>query len=395
MIMMIRGEPTLPWPDVRWDRLAIVGNLVFEVPNDWTAIAGPGAVELARAGSTITLRHVHARGADPAVGVAAVAAEDHEALLIEGAPERLTVLRSTGTILDVRYGGVGSTAVRITSLGPIDEWPLAVQVVDDVLRSRWSTASVERSAAIPPADRVVGAGSTSGSAASEGRDRAAALLTVRGPDGLFEHLVQVEDRGVVPGRVRRSEVGTAARAAGLTGRFGALTSAGAALLRPAHGPEDLLVIESRTRDVVTSRWRAWLSKGSALVVEDGDGHSAMGVIPHRQLSRELLAWFGVDPSWVIEDEEPATVPLAALDDRGGPCPSEVGWMQAAWPVRDWHTVRGWGERRQFAVLSIVVPGLGVFDREIDGDTVTMRPSSPASFARDVVRFLTVERREPA
>ncbi len=142
VIMMICGEPTLPWPDVRWDRLAIVGNLVFEVPDDWTAIARPGAVELARAGSTITLRHVHARGADPAVGFAAVAAEDHEALLIEGAPERLTVLRSTGTILDVRYGGVGSTAVRITSRGPIDEWPPAVQVVDDVLRSRWSTASV-------------------------------------------------------------------------------------------------------------------------------------------------------------------------------------------------------------------------------------------------------------
>ncbi len=119
------------------------------------------------------------------------------------------------------------------------------------------------------------------------------------------------------------------------------------------------------------------------------------MIPHGLLSRELLAWFGVDPSWVIEDEEPATVPLAALDDRDGPCPSEVSWMQAAWPVRDWHTVRGWGERRQFAVLSIVVPGIGVFDREIDGDTVTMRPSSPAAFARDVVRFLTVERRDPA
>ncbi|MET3638421.1 hypothetical protein ABIC52_003234 [Curtobacterium oceanosedimentum] len=392
---MMSGEPTLPWPDVRWDRLAIVGGLVLEVPDDWTAVAGPGAVELARAGSTITLRHVRARGADPVVGFAAVATDDRDALLIEGAPERLTVLRSTGTILDVRYGSVGPTAVRITSRGPVDEWPLAVQVVDDVLRSRWSTASVERSAPIPPADRVIGADTTSGSAASEGRDRAAALLTVRGPDGLFEHLVQVEDRGVVPGRVRRSEVGTAARAAGLTGRFGALTAAGAALLRPAHGPEDLLVVECRTRDVVTRRWRAWLKEGSALVVEDGDGHSAMGVIPHGQLSRALLAWVGVDPSWVVEDQEPATVPLAALDDRDGPCPSDVGWMQAAWRVRDWHTVRGWGERRQFAVLSIVVPGIGVFDHEIDGDAVTMRPSSPAAFARDVVRFLTVGRRDPA
>ncbi|RUQ09356.1 hypothetical protein D8M35_02780 [Curtobacterium sp. HSID17257] len=389
------GKPTLPWPDVRWDRLAIVGGLVFEVPDDWTAVAGPGAVELARAGSTITLRHVQARGADPAVGFAAVAADDPDALLIEGAPERLTVLRSTGTILDVRCGSVGSTAVRITSRGPVDEWPLAVQVVDEVLRSRWSTASVERSAEIPPADRVIGTDTTSGGAASEGRDRAAALLTVRGPDGLFEHLVQVEDRGVVPGRIRRSNVGTAARAAGLTGRFGALTAAGTALLRPAHAPEDLLVVECRTRDVVTRRWRAWFKEGSALVVEDGVGHSATGVIPHGQLSRQLLARFGVDPSWVIEDQEPATVPLAALDDRDGPCPSEVGWMQAAWPVRDWHTVRGWGERRQFAVLSIVVPGIGVFDREIDGDTVTMRPSSPAAFARDVVRFLTVDRRDLA
>ncbi len=229
-------------------------------------------------GSTITLRHVHARGADPAVGFAAVAADDHEALLIEGAPGAVDrFMRSTGTILDVRYGGVGSTAVRIASRGPIiDEWPLAVQVIDDVLRSRWSTtASVERSAAIPPADRVVGAGSTSGSAASEGRDRAAALLTVRGPDGLFEHLVQVEDRGVV----RTGPTVGGGHGCSRCRSHRTLRRADVRRCRAvASGarPEDLLVVESRTRDVVTRRWRAWLSKGSALVVEDGDGHSAMG-----------------------------------------------------------------------------------------------------------------------
>ncbi len=207
--------------------------------------------------------------------------------------------------------------------------------------------------------------------------------------------MQVEDRGVVPGRVRRSEVGSAARVAGLTGRFGGLTAAGAELPHPAHGPEDLLVVESRTRDALTRRWRAWIKEGSALVVEDGDGRCATGGIPDGELSRDLLVWSGVDPRWVIEDQEPATVPLAAMDDRDGACPSEARWMQDAWAVRDWHAVRGWGERRRFGVLSIVVPGIGVFDREIDRDTVTMRPSSPATFARDVLRFLTVGRRDQA
>jgi len=392
---MIRGEPILPWPDVQWDRLAIVGGLVLEVPDGWTAAARSGEIELSRAGSTITLRPADVLGADPAVEFAAVAADDPEALLVEAARDRLSVLGSTGTMRDVRYVGVGSTGVRITSRGPVDEWPGAMQVVDGVLRSRWSTPMVERSGALADVDREVGADTTSGRVGSEGRDRAAALLTVRGPDGLFEHLVQVEDRGVVPGRLRRSEVGVTARSAGLTGRFGALTSAGIALLRPAHGPDDLLVVEFRTRDVVTRRWRAWLRDGEALVVEDGEGGSAMGVLPDGQLGRELLAWLRVDPTWVIEDPEPVTVPLAALDDRDGPCPSDVAWMQAAWRVRDWHTVRGWGERRQSAVLSIVVPGVGAFDREIDGDTLTMRPSSPADFAQGVVRFLAVARRDHA
>lgn len=392
---MICGEPTLPWPDVRWDRLAIVGGLVLEVPDGWTAVARSGAVELRRVGSTITLRPVDALAADPAGEHAAGAVVDPDTLLVEDAPDRLVVVGSTGTVRDVRYAEVGSTAVRITSWGPVDEWPAVVQVVDGVLRSRWSTPSGQRSAADPESVRGIGlgAGTAGGRAAAPGRDRAAGLLTVRGPKGLFEHLVQVEDRGVVPGRLRRSEVGTAARAAGLTGRFGALTAAGAALLRPAHGPDDLLVVECRTRDVVTRRWRAWLRDGDALVVEDGDGGSAMGVLPDGQLVRELLAWLDVDPTWAVAGAEPVSVPLAGLDDREGPCPSNVRWMQAAWRVRDWQTVRGWGERRQYGVLSIVVPGIGVFDREVDGDRLTMRPSSPAELARDVVRFLTAERRD--
>ncbi len=245
--MMICGEPTLPWPDVRWDRLAIVGNLVLEVPDDWTAIARPGVVELARAGSTINLRYVHARGADPAVGFAAVAADDHEALLIEGAPERLTVLRSTGTILDVRYGGVGSTAVRIASRGPIESgrWRCRSSTtccgrdgrpprLSDQQRSRRQTASAARApraAALRRRGVIVRRRCSRSVGRTDGSSTSCRWRTA----------------GVVPGRVRRSEVGTAARAAGLTGRFGALTSAGAALLRPAHGPEDLLVVESRTR----------------------------------------------------------------------------------------------------------------------------------------------------
>lgn len=393
------GEPRLPWPDVRWDRLAIVGGLVLEVPDGWTAVARSGAVELARAGSTITLCPVDTLGADPALEFAAVAAEDPDALLVEGVPDRLVVLGSTDTFQDVRYAEVGLTAVRITARGRVREWPAVTQVVDGVLRSRWSSPSSRRTAGDSETGRDTGVGisvsASNGPTAAEVRDRAAAPFTVRGPNGLFEHLVQVEDRGIVPGRLRRSEVGIAARTAGLTGRFGALTANGSALLRPAHGPDDLLVVESRTRDVVTRRWRAWLRDGDALVVEDGDGGSAMGVLPDGQLVRELLAWLGVDPAWVVAGAESVSVPLTALDDRDGPCPSDVGWMRAAWRVRDWHTVRGQGERRQYGVLSIVVPGIGVFDREVDGDTLTLQPSSPAELARDVVRFLTAERRDEA
>lgn len=45
---VIRHTPTDPWPDVRWDALALVGRLVFEVPEGWTATTiedgttGPG-----------------------------------------------------------------------------------------------------------------------------------------------------------------------------------------------------------------------------------------------------------------------------------------------------------------------------------------------------------------
>ncbi|UBQ03663.1 hypothetical protein [Curtobacterium sp. TXMA1] len=394
---MSNGEPKLPWPDVRWDRLAIVGGLVLEVPDGWTAVARSGAVELVRAGSTITLRAVDTLGADPALEFAAVAAEDPDALLVEGVPDRLVVLGSSDTFQDVRYAEVGLTAVRITARGRVREWPAVTQVVDGVLRSRWSSPSSRRTAGDSETARDTGVGisvsASSGPTAAKVRDRAAAPFTVRGPNGLFEHLVQVEDRGIVPGRLRRSEVGSAARAAGLTGRFGALTAAGAALLRPAHGPDDLLVVECRTRDVVSRRWRAWLRDGDALVVEDGDGGSTMGVLPDGQLVRELLAWLDVDPTWAVAGAEPVSVPLAGLDDREGPCPSNVRWMQAAWRVRDWQTVRGWGERRQYGVLSIVVPGIGVFDREVGGGRLTMRPSSPAELARDVVRFLTTERRD--
>ncbi len=406
---VIRHTPTDPWPDVRWDALALVGRLVFEVPEGWTATpiedatTAPG-LRLDRQDTPVTV--VLRAAAAPEAQDDAVAAASHlldtrpEALLLEASTDRVLVAVPDTEDVRIHDDRIAAAAgVRITVTCSARSWPSVAVVVDGLLASRWHPSLAQEADTATPLTAFVG------------RSRSGPALPHRAAAGVLEHLVRYRDRGIVPGSARRSAAGAAARDLGLVGRFGGSTEAGGALVGPLLDHDAVLALEmtdpgapdphtadpgtadpgtadtSRTdvRPAATARWTCWLQGRRCLVLATGpDGTESFGVVPAVKVAGHLLAWLALDPTGTVGGGEPVTITREQFADRSGPCPSDVPWFRQAWSSPHWRSVWGWSHEAAAGVHALLVPGTGALGWDRGGDTVELRPMRTATVVRSAL-----------
>ncbi|WIB69595.1 hypothetical protein [Curtobacterium sp. MCBD17_026] len=369
---MTRHVPWDPWPDVRWDALAIVDGLVFEVPEGWTARPVEPGIRLERDDHAVSI-DVRSFSGDPTAEVVRRLRDRPDALVLESTDDRVLVALPEPddvVIRDLRF--LRELQVRIAVGCSARDWPGAGAVVDGLLDSRWRRPLDE-----PPA----------GNAALAAAAGPGPTLPWRTPDGVLDQLVRFRDRGLVPAAARRSGPGVVARELGFVGRFGGLTDKGDELVSPVVDHDALLVVESSdpASDAPPLSWACWM-QGQKCVVRVGheDGSESLGVVRPGSLVAHLLRWLDVDPVDSVGVGEPVTITTAQYEDRSGPCPSDVEWFQRAWAAPRWRSVNGWSHQAGKGVHGLLVPGVGALTREGGDGTITLRPERTAVVVRGAV-----------
>ncbi|OII10302.1 hypothetical protein [Curtobacterium sp. MCBA15_008] len=369
---MTRHVPWDPWPDVRWDALAVVGGLVFEVPEGWTVSRTPDGVRLDRSEGGPSIDFGQTVG-DPVAQVSRLLGDRPDALLLEAAEDRVTVALTEPDDVIVRdLRVVRDVRVRVTVASSARHWPAVVAVVDGMLDSRWHRSLDKPTTGNRALAAVAGPGPT---------------LPWRTPVGVLDQLVRFRDRGMVPAAARRSEAGVAARELGFVGRFGGLTDKGDELVGPVVDHDALLVVESSdpASDTPPLQWACWM-QGQKCVVRAGqpDGSEALGIVRPGSLVAHLLRWLDIDPVDSVGVGEPVTITTAQYEDRSGPCPSDVEWFRRAWAAPRWRSVNGWSHQAGKGVHGMIVPGVGALTLERGEDTITLRPERTAVVVRSAV-----------
>ncbi|MGN7221228.1 hypothetical protein ACTHQN_00065 [Curtobacterium flaccumfaciens] len=371
---MTRHVPWDPWPDVRWDALAIVDGLVFEVPEGWTARPVEPGIRLERDDHAVSI-DVRSFSGDPAVGMTRRLGDRPDALVLESADDRVLVALPEPddvAISDLRI--LRDVRVRVAVECSARDWPGAAAVVDGLLDSRWRRPLDEPSTG----NRALAAAAAAGPGA---------ILPWRTPVGVLDQLVRFRERGMVPAAARRSETGVAARELGFVGRFGGLTDKGHELVGPVVDHDALLVVESSdpASDAPPLRCACWM-QGQKCVVRAGheDGSESLGVVRPGSLVAHLLRWLDVDPVESVGSGEPVTITTAQYEDRSGPCPSDVLWFRRAWAEPRWRSVNGWSHQAGKGVHGLFVPGVGALTRESGDGTITLRPERTAVVVRGAV-----------
>ena len=369
---MTRHVPLDPWPDVRWDALAIVGDLVLEVPEGWTVSEAGACIRLDRSDRAVSI-DVRSMSGDPTAEVARRLGDRPDALLLEAADDRVLVALPEPddvVIHDVRI--LRDLRVRVAVECSARDWPAVAAVVDGMLDSRWHLALTEPTAG----NRALAEAAVPGPA-----------LPWRTPDGVLDQLVRFRDRGMVPAAARRSDAGVAARELGFVGRFGGLTDKGDELVGPVVDHDALLVVESSdpASDTPPLQWACWM-QGQKCVVRAGheDGSEALGIVRPGALVAHLLRWLDLDPVDSVGAGEPVTITTAQYEDRSGACPSNVEWFRRAWAAPRWRVVNGWSHEAGKGVHGMIVPGVGAVTWQRGEDTITLRPERTAVVVRSAV-----------
>lgn len=368
---MTRHVPWDPWPDVRWGSLMIVGGLVVEVPDGWTARSDGASVVLDRTDGVVSIVF-RAAGEPLADDLTRVPAD---ALLLEASEDRLLLALPAVDhvrIRDDRLVADRGVLVRIGVECSVEHWPATSRIVDDFLDSRWHR--VEHRPAVPIAE-------------SAGRDRAAPSLQWKAHPDVLDHLVRFRDRGLVPGEARRSEAGTSARELGFVGRFGGVTDKGDEVIGPVLDHDAVLTVKVSDPGTaaVTGRWTCWV-QGQRCVVRASrsDGTDALGIIAVGTIPVHLLGWLDLDPVGSVGAGEPVTISAAQYEDRSGPCPSDVEWFRTAWAAPTWRFVSGWSHESGTGVSGLLVAGVGALEWERGEHEVTLQPARNASVVRNAV-----------
>lgn len=368
---MTRHVPWDPWPDVRWGSLVIVGGLVVEVPDGWTARSDGAGVVLNRTDGVVSIVF-RATGEPLADDLSRVPAD---ALLLEASEDRLLLALPAVDhvrIRDDRLVVDRGVQVRVGVECSVEHWPATSQMVDGFLDSRWHRAEDRPVAAIP------------GSAEA---DRSGPSLQWTAHPDVLDHLVRFRDRGFVPGAARRSEAGSSARELGFVCRFGGVTDKGDEVIGPVLDHDAVLAVEVSDPAVagVTGRWTCWVRGRRCLVrASRSDGTDALGIIDVGMIAVHLLGWLDLDPVGSVGAGEPVTISTAQYEDRSGPCPSDVEWFRAAWAAPTWRSVSGWSHESGTGVFGLLVPGVGALRWERGEHEVTLQPVRSASIVRDAV-----------
>lgn len=369
---MTHHVPWDPWPDVRWDALAVVGAFVFEVAEGWAAGEAGSGIGLRRADGAVSI-DVRPLSADQAA-VSVRRVQDHpDALVLAARRDRTLVAFHESddvVMLDVRRLRAAQVEITVECSGR--DWPACAQVIDAMVDSRWHQLI----------DEPTGTDSALAEAAGQGPS-----LPWRASAGVLDHLVRYRDRGLVPGPARRSEAGVAAREFGFVGRFGGVTDKGDEFVGPVLDHDALLAVESKDPAVgdPPMGWACWL-QGQTCVVRAGhqDGSESLGIVRAGELASFLLHWLGIGPVDWDGALEPVTITAAQYEDRSGPCPSDVEWFRAAWAAPSWRSVHGWSHQAHAGVGALLVPGMGPLRWERGEDDITLHPIQNAEVVRHVV-----------
>jgi len=368
---MTRHVPWDPWPDVRWGSLVVVGGLVVEVPDGWTARSDDAGVVLERAdgGVSIVFRASGGPLADDLQRVPA------DALLLEASTDRLLLaLPSVDDVVirDERLVADRGVQVRISLECSADDWLETSQIVDGFLDSRWHPAVDRPVVAIPGVAGV---------------DRSGPSLQWTAHPDVLDHLARFRDRGLVPGSARRSEAGVSARELGFVGRFGGVTDKGDEVLGPVVDHDAMLVVEASDPavDGSTSRWVCWVQGRRCVIrASRSDGADALGIVDVGSLAAHLLGWLDLDAVGSVGAGEPVTIATAQYEDRSGPCPSDVEWFRTAWAAPTWRSIKGWSHESGTGLFGLLVPGVGALRWERGEHEVTVQPIRNDSVVRDAV-----------
>lgn len=370
---MSRHVPWDPWPDVRWDALAIVGGLVLEMPEGWTVSEVGSGVRLDRADHAVSI-DVRSPSGDPTAQVIGRLEDRPDALVLEATVDRVLVALpepDDTVIWDLRI--LREARIRVAVECSARDWPTVATVADGMLDSRWHRSLDEPTVGNCALAAAAGPGPN---------------LPWRTPAGVLDHLVRFRDRGLVPASARRSEAGVAARELGFVGRFGGVTDKGDELVGPVVDHDALLVVESSdpASDTPAERWVCWM-QGQRCVVRasQDDGSEAFGIVRPGSLVAHLLQWLDIDPLDSLGVGEPVTITTAQYEDRSGPCPSDVEWFRTAWPAPRWRFVNGWSHEAGAGLGGLLVPGLGALGLERGEGTVTLRPERTAGVVRSTVQ----------
>lgn len=369
---LTRRVPWDPWPDVRWDALAVVDGLVLEVPEGWKATPVEPGLRLERDDHAVSI-DVRASSGDPAAELNRRLEERPDALVLEAADDRVLVALTEPddvVIRDVRI--LRDVRARVAVECSARDWPAVAAVVDGMLDSRWRRSLDEASTGTRALAGTVGTGPT---------------LPWRTPAGVLDQLVRFRDRGMVPAAARRSELGVAARELGFVGRFGGLSDKGDELVGPVVDHDALLVLESTdpASDTPPLRWVCWMQGRRCVVRADQeDGSESLGLVRPGALVAHLLRWLDVDPVGSVGIGEPVTITTAQYEDRSGPCPSDVAWFRRAWAEPRWRSVNGWSDQAGKGVHGLFVPGVGALTRDGGEGTITLRPERTAVVVRRAV-----------
>lgn len=372
---MTRRVPWDPWPDVRWGSLVIVGGLVVEVPDGWTARSDGAGVVLDRIDGGVSI--VFRASGTPLADELRRAPAD--ALLLEASTDRLLLalpMVDDVVIRDQRLLVDRGVQVRIDLECSADDWPATSQVVDGFLDSRWHSAADRPMVAIPGVARADHSGPS--------------LQWTAHPD-VLDHLARFRDRGLVPASARRSQAGVSARALGFVGRFGGVTDKGDEVVGPVLDHDAVLAVEVSDPAAVgvTVRWACWVQGRRCVVrASRGDGTDALGIVDVGSVAAHLLGWLDLDPVGSVGVGEPVTISTAQYEDRSGPCPSDVGWFRTAWAAPTWRIVNGWSHAAGAGVGGLLVPGVGNVRWSRDDDEVTLQPIRNAALVRSVVEVAT-------
>jgi hypothetical protein len=368
---MTRHVPWDPWPDVRWGSLVIVGGLVLEAPDGWTARSVRAGVVLDRADGAVSIAF-RASGEPLVVDLRRVPAD---ALLLEASTDRLLVaLPSVDDMVlrDERLVADRGVEVRISLVCSVHDWPATSQIVDGFLDSRWHPAVDRPVVAIPGVAGV---------------DRPGPSLQWTAHPDVLDHLARFRDRGMVPGAARRSDAGVSARELGFVGRFGGVTEKGDEVLGPVLDHDAMLVVEASDPavDGSMSRWGCWVQGRRCVVrASRGDGTDTLGIVDVGSVAAHLLGWLDLDPVGSVGAGEPVTISSAQYEDRSGPCPSDVEWFRTAWAAPAWRFVNGWSHEAGAGVGALLVPGVGNVRWSRGDDEVTLQPIRNAALVRSAV-----------